>query len=52
MARAVGLRFDGGSLPWGGLVRMLYDKLLFVATAEVDVVVGSLSMHTLHFFHL
>ena len=29
---------------------MLYDKLLFVATAEVDVVVGSLSMHTLHSF--
>ena len=34
----------------GGLVRMLYDKLLFVATAEVDVVVGSFSMHTLHSF--
>ena len=29
---------------------MLYDKLLFVVTAEVDVVVGSLSMHTLHSF--
>ena len=34
----------------GGLVHMLYDILLFVATAEVDVIVGSLSMHTLHSF--
>ena len=34
----------------GGLVHMLYDKFLFVVTAEVDVVVGSLSMHTLHSF--
>ena len=34
----------------GGLVRMLYDKLLFVANAEVDVVAGSRSMHTLHSF--
>ena len=32
----------------GDLVHMLYDKLLFVMTAEVDVVVCSFSMHTLH----
>ena len=29
---------------------MLYDKLLLVATAEMDIVVGSLAMHTLHSF--
>ena len=29
---------------------MLYDKQLFVAAAEVGVVAGSLSMHTLHSF--
>ena len=29
---------------------MLYAKQLFVADAEVDVVTGSLSMHTLHSF--
>ena len=34
----------------GGLVCMLYDLLLFVATAEVDIIAGSLSMCTLHSF--
>ena len=34
----------------GGLVRMLYDILLFITTAEADVIVGSLSMCTLHSF--
>ena len=29
---------------------MLYDKLLFVANVEVEVIAGSRSMHTLHSF--